>query len=243
MTCLCEYGCGQVAIYYKLPSDKVPNGRYMCSTSPNSCPSKRAKLSGDKNPSRRPEIIEKISKINSVLFASGSEYRNKCIATLKERYGVDNSMKLPDVAQKVVAARRKKNNYCVTPTWLLTESAVQKRQSTRIAKGLTLDPALRAPFDRYESTVDYYTIKTYTKFKNEINPLNLTRGRTKGSHQLDHIVSKVDGFTWGLDPMLLTHPANLRMLTISENISKGATSHYTKEQLLEAIAVWEDRNK
>ena len=242
MTCLCEYGCGQVAIYYKLPSDKTPNGRYMCAVSPNSCPTKRAKLTGDRNPSKRPEVIEKISEINKVLFASGSEFRNKCKATLNERYGVDNPMGIAAASQKHVAARKKKNNYRMSID-SSDPKIKEKIRASHIAAGRWLDPALKAPFDRYESTVDYYTIKTYTKFKNEINPLNLTRGRTKGSHQLDHIVSKVDGFTWGLDPMLLTHPANLRMLTISENISKGATSHYTKEQLLEAIAVWEDRNK
>jgi hypothetical protein len=234
MTYLCEYGCGQPAIHFKTPSPKVPNGRWSCASSPNSCPAKRSKTTGDNNPSRRPEVREVISKINSVLFASGSDLRKQCQTTLKTRYGVDNPMAIKEVADKFVATRRSRNNY----KWSLdnNDPVLQaKRYATNIASGLWLDPALKTDWQRYEQEVDRLTNQNYKKYKEIINPNNLTRGRTRGTYQLDHIMSKMGGFNEGVAPELIAHPANLKMLTASENQSKNSKSHYTKDELLEAI--------
>ena len=234
MTHLCEYGCGQPAIHFKTPSTKVPNGRWSCSPSPNSCPAKRSKTTGDNNPSRRPEVREVISEINSVLFASGSALRKQCQITLKTRYGVDNPMAIKEVADKFVATRKSRNNY----KWSLDNNdpvLKAKRYATNIASGLWLDPALKTDWQRYEQEVDRLTNQNYKKYKEIINPDNLTRGRTRGTYQLDHVMSKIDGFKEGADPKLISHPANLRMLTSTENQSKNSKSQYTKNQLLEEI--------
>ena len=234
MTHLCEYGCGQPAIHFKTPSPKIPNGRWSCSPSPNSCPAKRSKTSGDNNPSRRPEVREVISEINSVLFASGSALRKQCQITLKTRYGVDNPMAIKEVADKFVATRKSRNNY----KWSLDNNdpvLKAKRYATNIASGLWLDPALKTEWQRYEQEVDRLTNQNYKKYKELINPNNLIRGRTRGTFQLDHIMSKMGGFNEGVAPELIAHPANLKMLTSSENQSKNSKSYYTKEQLLETI--------
>jgi hypothetical protein len=234
MTHLCEYGCGQPATHFKTPSSKVPNGKWSCKVSPNSCPAKRSKTTGDNNPSRRPEVRKVISEINSVLFASGSDLRKQCQNTLKKRYGVNNPMEIKEVADKFVATRKSRNNY----KWSLDNNdpvLKAKRYATNIASGLWLDPALKTEWQRYEQAVDRLTNQNYKKYKEIINPTNLTRGRTRGTYQLDHIMSKIGGFNRGVAPELIAHPANLKMLTASENQSKNSKSHYTKEELLEAI--------
>jgi hypothetical protein len=234
MTHLCEYGCGQPATHFKTPSPKVPNGKWSCEVSPNSCPAKRSKTTGDNNPSRRPEVRKAISEINSVLFASGSDLRKQCQHTLKTRYGVNNPMEIKEVADKFVATRKSRNNY----KWSLDNNdpvLKAKRYATNIASGLWLDPALKTKWQRYEQEVDRLTNQNYKKYKEIINPTNLTRGRTRGTYQLDHIMSKIGGFNGGVAPELIAHPANLKMLTASENQSKNSKSHYTKEELLEAI--------
>jgi hypothetical protein len=234
MTHLCEYGCGQLATHFKTPSPKVPNGRWSCAPSPNSCPAKRSKTTGDKNPSRRPEVRKAISEINSILFATGSELRKQCQTTLKTRYGVDNPMSIKEVADTFVATRRARNNY----KWSLDNNdpvLKAKRYATNIASGLWLDPALKTEWQRYEQEVDRLTNQNYKKYKELINPNNLIRGRTRGTFQLDHIMSKMGGFNEGVAPELIAHPANLKMLTSSENQSKNSKSYYTKEQLLETI--------
>jgi hypothetical protein len=232
---LCEYGCGQPAIHFKTPSPKVPDGRWSCAPSPNSCPAKRSKTTGDNNPSRRPEVRKVISKINSVLFASDSDLRKQCQTTLKTRYGVDNPMAIKKVVENLVADRRSKNNYYPFPKEANSLSANKKRKETRIERGYDLDPALKTDWQRYEQEVDRLTNQNYKKYKEIINPNNLTRGRTCGTYQLDHIMSKMGGFNEGVAPELIAHPANLKMLTASENQSKNSKSHYTKDELLEAI--------
>jgi len=234
MNALCEYGCGQTATYFKFKTPKVPNGRYSCNPSPNSCPAKRAKLKGDLNPSRRLDVRAKISAINSVLFASGSELRKKCQNTLIERHGVANPMAIKEVVDKFVSNRKAKNNYkCnIDSNDPITKA---KRYATNIANGLWLDPDLKTEWQKYEQTVDRLTNQNYKKYKDIINPDNLVRGRTQGTYQLDHIMSKIDGFTNEVDPELIAHPVNLRMLTATENQSKNSKSHRTKEQLFEEI--------
>jgi len=234
MAHLCEYGCGQPATHFKTPSLKVPNGKWSCAPSPNSCPAKRSKTTGDKNPSRRPEVRKAISEINSILFATGSDLRKQCQTTLKTRYGVDNPMSIKEVADTFVATRRARNNY----KWSLDNNdpvLKAKRYATNIASGLWLDPALKTEWQRYEQEVDRLTNQNYKKYKELINPNNLIRGRTRGTFQLDHIMSKMGGFNEGVAPELIAHPANLKMLTSSENQSKNSKSYYTKEQLLETI--------
>ena len=231
---LCEYGCGQPAIHFKTPSPKIPNGRWSCAPSPNSCPAKRSKTSGDNNPSRRPEVRKVISEINSVLFASGSDLRKQCQTALKTRYGVDNPMSIKEVADKFVATRKSRNNY----KWSVDNNDPDlqaKRYATNVASGLWLDPALKTEWQRYEQKVDRITNQNYKKYKEIINPDNLKRGRIRGTYQLDHIMSKMGGFNEGVAPELIAHPANLRMLTSTENQSKNSKSQYTKIQLMEEV--------
>jgi hypothetical protein len=234
MNTLCEYGCGQPATYFKFKTPKVPNGRYSCNPSPNSCPTKRAKLKGDLNPSKRLDVRANISSINSVLFASGSALRKKCQSTLLERHGVDNPMAIKEVVNEFVTNRKAKNNYkCKIDN---NDPAIKaKRYATNIETGLWTDPLLKTEWQRYEQTVDRLTNQNYKKYKDIINPSNLQRGRTKGTYQLDHIMSKLDGFSNGIDPESIAHPANLRMMSSTENQSKSSKSHYTKEQLFEEI--------
>ena len=232
----CEYGCGQEATYYKFPTYKLPTGRYSCDVSPNRCPAKRKKTSGDNNPSKRSDVREKISEINSVLFASGSPLRQKCQSSLELNHGVKNPMFSHDIVKKVVETRKEKDNYYFDPKLCWTKEARIKRKKTRIEKGLDLDPQLLNDFIKYEKIVDYLTEKSYQNFRLQINPSSLKRGRTSGSFQLDHIFSKRDGFTFGILPYYIAHPANLRMLTIEENISKNSKSDMSVTELFKAIS-------
>ena len=231
---LCDYGCGQEAKYFREKSAKLPNGRAMCAKSPNSCPAKRAKTKGDNNPSKRADVRKKISETNKVLFANGSEYREKCKATLQERYGTDNPMRINGVPDKIVNQRHKKRSYR-SNEHMITPEAMRKKKKTRIKHGYDIPLDQLDDFKRYKQHVTRYTEQNYKQYREQINPKDLKRGRTKGTYQLDHILSKLDGFKQGILPEVLSHPANLRMMTIEKNISKSAESHYTVQELYEEI--------
>ena len=205
----------------------------MCAPSPNSCPAKRAKTTGDANPSKRDEVREKISAINKKLFAPGAPIWKSIKQTNLDRYGVEHAASNPDVYAKTVKARKENNSYKYHAA-MNGDAANKKRKETRIKKGYDIDPSLLSEFARYEQEVDRLTAQTYKKYKHIINPDNLKRGRTKSTKvwQLDHKFSKVEGFKKNIPAAIIAHCENLQMLTMRENISKGSQCAIELHELL-----------
>lgn len=56
-----------------------------------------------------------------------------------------------------------------------------------------------------------------------------------GGISRDHIFSVREGFEMGIDPKIISHPANCRLMIHSDNISKNRKSDITYEELLERI--------
>ena len=57
----------------------------------------------------------------------------------------------------------------------------------------------------------------------------------------DHMISLKEGFELGIDPFLLAHPANCKLMIHNKNISKNKKSSITLEELLERIDIFESR--
>lgn len=57
----------------------------------------------------------------------------------------------------------------------------------------------------------------------------------------DHMFSVRDGFERSIDPKLISHPANCRLILHTDNISKNKKSIITIEELLERIKKFEDK--
>lgn len=55
----------------------------------------------------------------------------------------------------------------------------------------------------------------------------------------DHMFSVKEGYERGIDPTLISHPANCQLLVHNENISKNKKSCITLEELLERIEMFE----
>lgn len=89
--------------------------------------------------------------------------------------------------------------------------------------------------DQYNKKVSYLTDRNYRKYKQILDPAGL---RSPQWH-LDHMFSKSDGFRHQVDPAVVTHPANLRIISGSANSSKNFRSLITLQVLKEQIEVWE----
>jgi hypothetical protein len=50
-----------------------------------------------------------------------------------------------------------------------------------------------------------------------------------------------EGFEMGIDPQIISHPANCRLMIHNENISKNKRSDITIEELLEKITIFESK--
>lgn len=57
----------------------------------------------------------------------------------------------------------------------------------------------------------------------------------------DHIYSVKDGFLNNINPLIIAHPANCRLMLHSDNVSKYTDSGITIEELLERIKEWDKK--
>lgn len=93
-----------------------------------------------------------------------------------------------------------------------------------LAKGGSNELELR----RYRRMVPHYTKK---QDLSDLKGFDLL----KSGHQIDHILSVVDGFKLKLSPKQVPHKANLQVLSRQDNRAKWPRSDQTAEQLLEKI--------
>ena len=81
----------------------------------------------------------------------------------------------------------------------------------------------------YHDAVWYYTNQSWKNNFDDINPDRLTRS----DNALDHIYSIGQGFLDNIPPYILGHWTNLRVISLSENSSKGMKCDKSQKELFE----------
>lgn len=81
----------------------------------------------------------------------------------------------------------------------------------------------------YPERFNLEELKTIGMFHPTRNPTGLSR---------DHKFSCNDGYLQGVDPLIVSHPANCLLITQASNSSKHSKSSITLEQLLNEIKNW-----
>lgn len=76
-------------------------------------------------------------------------------------------------------------------------------------------------------------MQTYKKYKDEINPDNLPRGKMRGFYQIDHKFSVVKGFEENIPVEIISSKFNLEMVSFEHNSSKRTRCSITKNELYE----------
>jgi len=67
------------------------------------------------------------------------------------------------------------------------------------------------------------------------------RGNNLDGVSRDHIISVKYGFENNIDPSIISHPANCRLMVHNSNVSKGKKCGMTLEQLQEKIKWWNEK--
>lgn len=67
------------------------------------------------------------------------------------------------------------------------------------------------------------------------------RGNNINGISRDHMLSVKYGYENNIDPVLIGHPANCRLMKHSENISKNSKSSITLDELTELIKTWDSK--
>jgi hypothetical protein len=221
---LCEYGCGREAIHLSKSSrrDGPFKGRpvYICGKSSNSCPAvkeskKQASLEkyGVDNPMKDPAIAQKMA--DNTDYQLRNETTKK---TLQEKYGVNNNFQREDVKAKIAEGMASQ-----------TPEAMAKKRATRIKNGFEIPPEQKTEFARYRALVDTVTRKHLRENRDKIEDGHLEIGRTR--HHTDHVFSVYDGFVNGVEPEVVGHWCNLKLLPYHENCAKSIRSDMTLTEL------------
>jgi hypothetical protein len=90
--------------------------------------------------------------------------------------------------------------------------------------------------NEYPNEFDFKLIETYGWY----SPSNSKNPNLNGVSR-DHIISIMYGWENNIDPSIISHPANCRLIRQSENASKGKNCGMTLNQLLEKIKNWEEK--
>jgi hypothetical protein len=99
------------------------------------------------------------------------------------------------------------------------------------------DTLFKFSLNQYPDAFDFSLIKKYGWYSPSNKKNNI------GGVSRDHMLSVRGGFELGLDPFLLAHPANCRLMIHGENISKNKKSIITKDELEELITLWGIKDK
>jgi len=116
----------------------------------------------------------------------------------------------------------------------LQEKARKKRAALTNYRA---DCAFRFSLNDYPSEFEFGLVEEYGWYKAK------NRGDNLNGISRDHIVSVRYGFDNNIDPAIISHPANCRLVQHGENSSKGSQCGMTVDQLLEKIEKWNQRYK
>jgi hypothetical protein len=111
---------------------------------------------------------------------------------------------------------------------LRNPSVYERATLTKIANGIAIPKELKTKWELYKEKVDNITRSNWIQYENLINPENYPRGQL---FNLDHKVSKRDGFINDVPPEVIGHYKNLEILTEFANKSKGSNSSITIDEL------------
>ena len=117
--------------------------------------------------------------------------------------------------------------------------SAEKAKQTRIQKGdFVSDDNLEA-WDCYKRQIGRLTYSTRKLLEEDLSKI----GRSNNDLQVDHIVSKLDGFRNGVDPKIISHPINLRVIPASENRLKSSRSDMTIKELMRKIEEYDNSKR
>ena len=112
-----------------------------------------------------------------------------------------------------------------------------KRKNMDEYKSYKIDTNFKFNLGDFPDEFDFKLVEKYGWY----SPTN-KRNNLKGVSR-DHMLSVRGGFEMGIDPKIISHPANCRLMIHNENISKNKKSSITYEELLERIKTFEEKYK
>jgi hypothetical protein len=169
---------------------------------------------------------DKISKSLDVYFELNPKIKTK-------RIGKKRLYELKCKCGEIFYKNRSEVKYCST----VCLKKYRINRNVDEYKAYKSDTKFKFNLSDYPKEFDFSLIKKYGWYS-PTNKNNNLKGVSR-----DHMLSVREGFEIGIDPKLISHPANCKLMIHNENISKNKRSSITYEELLERIKIFEEKYK
>jgi hypothetical protein len=111
-----------------------------------------------------------------------------------------------------------------------------RKNSKRSGNGLRnyrLDAAFKFNLSDFPDEFDFSLVEQFGWYKAK------NRGDNQNGVSRDHLLSVRHGYDNNIDPKIIAHPANCRLMRHSKNVSKGSKCDILLEELLIKITEWD----
>jgi len=132
---------------------------------------------------------------------------------------------------KMLPFNKRKNVFCD----IKCKSDFAKKNKTK-KEQYKFETKFNFSLKEYPNEFDFNLIEKYGWY----SPSNSNKPNLNGVSR-DHMLSVIDGFKQGIEPKLLSHPANCKLMLHTKNISKNSKSSITLDELLKRIDEWDKR--
>ena len=193
-------------------------------------------VSGENNPfygkTHTKETREKLKQ-----FSTGKPAWNKGIPNFEIR-GDRNPAKNCETRKKISEGVSSSYNESLRKIRSIHFKSIdrEKIRETNEKNGFWRKKSDMSDFERYRNEVRKLSDKSYLNYVDIVDP-EKRRGR---KFHLDHILSIAKGFDSKVDPKIISHPCNLRIVHHSLNESKHIRCDITLNQLMEKINEFEN---
>jgi hypothetical protein len=140
-------------------------------------------------------------------------------------------IKICEHCKKEFTTRRKHQKCCSNNC-----SAINKNKEARNNRPDLLnyrsDCSFKFGIRNFPNEFDFSLVEQYGWYK------AANRGNNLNGISRDHMVSVKWGFENNIDPKIISHPANCRLIRHNDNVSKGKTNFITYEELITRIIIW-----
>ncbi len=137
------------------------------------------------------------------------------------------------VCKKIINLKLKRktcDNYCLTK---LKES----KKGSDVKKNYRSKCSFKFSVYLYPDEFDFSILNELGWYKAK------NRGNNLDGVSRDHMVSVIYGYENNIDPLIIAHPANCRLIKHNENVSKGKKNIISYEELLDRIKNWDEKYK
>lgn len=142
----------------------------------------------------------------------------------------ENNSKYCKFCQKKISYENRRRKFC-------TDICQRefRRKDTNLLRCYRTDCKFNFSLNDYPDEFEFSLVEKYGWY----SPTN--KKNNLGGVSRDHMFSVREGFEQGIDPKLLAHPANCKLMIHNENVSKNKTSSISIIELLQRIEAFDKK--